>query len=195
MGVYGEVYEKGIVGKEGKGSAVGEGVALTCLLSFAPFDGVSVTALDVIYNSSSSTSRSSGSYSSYSSSIVDYTVLFGSETGAIRVFSLRAKRSARPSNDCNESIGDIGGIGGIGGVEDESTWEEKVTPTHLLTVPSKHQHTATVKKLRWRKTSSIGGIGSIGGSMGRVNEMMFASCGEDTTVRVHRLMVNQELTY
>ena len=116
MGVYGEVYEKGIVGKEGKGSAVGEGVALTCLLSFAPFDGVSVTALDVIYNSSSSTSRSSGSYSSYSSSIVDYTVLFGSETGAIRVFSLRAKRSARPSNDCNESIGDIGGIGGIGGV-------------------------------------------------------------------------------
>lgn len=51
----------------------------------------------------------------------------------------------------------------------------------LLSVPDSHCHGATVRRIRWRPvpvgSSSSGGDGVV----------EFASCGEDRTVRVHRV--------
>jgi WD40 repeat protein len=47
------------------------------------------------------------------------------------------------------------------------------------TVPDSHCHGATVRRIRWRPVNPEG----------QVQELEFASCGEDRTVRVHRLRI------
>jgi hypothetical protein len=49
-------------------------------------------------------------------------------------------------------------------------------PALLLSVPATHAHGATVRRIRWRPRSDDERV------------LEFASCGEDKTVRVHRIL-------
>lgn len=58
---------------------------------------------------------------------------------------------------------------------------QEVTEQLLLTVPDAHAHGATVRRIRWRPTPSA--------TASVVRSLDFASCGEDKTVRVHRIVL------
>lgn len=100
---------------------------LVCVKSFSPFDGMSITAVDIAVLME-----------------LRWVVAVGSEGGDMKVFH----------------------------------WDGSLTEaTLLLTVPPHHSHGATVRRLRWRARAPRG------------EQLEWASCGEDRTVRVHRLMM------
>ena len=101
---------------------------LICIKSFSPFDGTSITAVDIASVSME----------------LRWVVAVGSEKGDMKVYRL-----------------------------DESLTEASL----LLAVPAHHSHGATVRRLRWRVRALSG------------DQLEWASCGEDRTLRVHRLMM------
>jgi len=110
---------------------------LVCVKSFNPFDGTSVTAVDVTAVAKSPTSIAAESR-------CQWVMALGSERGDMRVYLVN------------------------GGSLMESA-------TLLLAVPTHHSHGATVRRLRWRAP--------------RFDHLEWASCGEDRTLRVHRMTI------
>ena len=71
-----------------------------------------------------------------------------------------------------------------------------LTPTEVLSVPSIHRHSAAVKRLRWKTqcSSDTGNMQEIGTGEGQrerllCRQLMFASCGDDHAVRVHKVVL------
>lgn len=111
---------------------------LVCLMSFSPFDGTSVTAIDV-------------AAAAVSMESLRWVVVVGSEGGDMKVYRL-----------------------------DGSLTEA----TLLFAVPPHHSHGATVRRLRWRTRAPSNSSDDCG-----CDQLDWASCGEDRTLRVHRLMM------
>lgn len=127
-------------------------VDLRCVYSFAPFAKFTANP--------SVTALDVYQYpSSLVTSTDDFLVVVGSGAGEMQVLRLRVTNAA---------------------VGTASTTDATVTVDVLCEVPSEQAHSATVRKVMWRRPTTDASDSS---------PLVWASCSEDHTVRIHQLTV------
>ena len=137
-------------------------IALECVYTYNPFNGASVTTIDI-------TTSPSGHNSDPSLSTSEYRIALGCETGDISIYTLTIT-TITTTTPINNS--------------DNTTTATSTTTTAgnnvlyniqlLCSIPDYYTHGASVTKIRWAPDPQ-----SIGGTL--------ASCSEDHTVRVYKL--------
>jgi hypothetical protein len=139
---------------------------LVCVHSFAPLAGASITAVDVRLAENSSagtrTSTSTSTSTKEAGAAACCLMAIGAETGDLQVWKI----ASSVSGSAAATTADVGELASAVSVE------------LLLTVPDARCHGATVRRVRWKPSSSSS-------NMEPYYEL--ASCSEDRTVRVHRV--------
>lgn len=143
-------------------------VDLICVHSFTPFAGAAVTAVDVCKGGALSAvlaripAVDPGALALVGSTTEAWMVALGAETGDLQVW--RVSKS--------------NGMTGAG------TGAECVYESHaLLVIPDAHAHGATVRRIRWRPQVAADT------HCEKILSYELATCGEDRTVRVHKVLV------